>query len=171
MKSEKYARIKFQLSKTGLLGITYKTKDLLRRNKELQKDLEGLKQEAHHLVQSVLANPENQNLLRPSPPHTVTSPMVTATATTPTMVVAAPANTATLIQAPNPTENSDFNRILSGIYDFELPSVILAPVLEPYDPNLAGLATHPQPQPADPHQNNSFLSSSSSPPRKRPKMK
>jgi len=163
LKSEKYARIKFQLSKTGLLGITYKTKELLRKNKELQKDLDGLKQQAHHLVQSVLANPENQNLLRGSSHDTASTARAIASSTSAAAAAAivVPQSTA------GSTESSDFNRILSGIYDFELPSVILAPVLEQaFDPN-ASL------NPINPDQLlNSFPSvSSSSPPRKRPKMK
>ena len=170
LKSEKYARIKLQLSKTGLLGITYKTKELLRQNKELQKDLDGLKQQAHHLVQSVLANPENQNLIRGSPHHTAaTTVAAIASSTSAASAIMVPQSTAgSFIQTPNTStaESSDFNRILSGIYDFELPSVILAPVLDPFDPT----SLNPIHQPADQLLNSFPSVSSSSPPRKRPKI-
>ena len=76
---------------------------------------------------------------------------------------------ATMI-ATNPSDGVDFNRILSGIYDYELPSVILAPVT--MDQVIQDNSMPGAPSNLGENQLNNFPSvSSSSPPRKRPKIK
>ena len=113
-KSERYFRTKYFLSKSGLLGITNKTAELLKKNKELQEELDIFKQQTNAFVQSVSSNPENQALMRQQQqqPSHPTSAMV-----------------------PENEGSSDFTSILSGIYDFELPSVILAPAINLNDGN------------------------------------
>ena len=63
--------------------------------------MDSLKAETAEFVQSVMANPSNQALIRPG---TVSN------------------------QASTLSNETDFAGILSGIYDLELPSIILAPV-------------------------------------------
>ena len=152
------------------MGITNKTAELLRKNKELQKDLDGLKHQTNAFVHSVLSNPENQNMLKgPSPISRSVEIVSPAPAmATPAVMVAQPA---TMI-ATNASENADFNRILSGIYDFELPSVILAPVAMDQV-----LQENSLPGASNLGENHAVATnfspsvSSSSPPRKRPKIK
>ena len=91
------------------MSITNKTADLLKQNKQVQHDIDSLKQETEDFVQSVLRNPANQNLMNKNNHQTLTQ---TITEDTPA----------------SETDNSEFANILSGIYDFELPSVILAPL-------------------------------------------
>jgi hypothetical protein len=105
MKSDRFARTKDLLSKSGMLGITLKTADLLKRNNQFQTDLRSLKEETNAFVDSVMANPENQSLLNKLP------------AKQPSTVV-----TTTALVGDNFC--SDFN----GIFDLELPNVILAPI-------------------------------------------
>ncbi|XP_076051983.1 uncharacterized protein LOC143031698 [Oratosquilla oratoria] len=51
------------LRESGLLGITMKTAELLRKNQELQREIEQLQAETRKFVVSVLSNPENRPLL------------------------------------------------------------------------------------------------------------
>ena len=90
------------------MSITNKTADLLKQNKQVQHDIDALKQQTEDFVQSVLRNPANQNLMSKNS-QTLNSAVTEDT----------PASE---------TDNSEFANILSGIYDFELPSVILAPL-------------------------------------------
>lgn len=128
-KSQRYARTKYFLSKTGLLGIADTTKELLKKNKQLQKDLDGFKQQTEAFVESVLLNPQNAGLLPMNSNQnsmnsfevvlqstTGNSPPINSGLATPILTSAAAA------------ETSDFANILSGIYDFEVPNMILAPL-------------------------------------------
>ena len=90
------------------MSITNKTADLLKQNKQVQNDLDSLKQQTDEFVQSVLRNPANQTLINKNNPTLNSAVNVDTTA--------------------SETDNSEFANILSGIYDFELPSVILAPL-------------------------------------------
>merc|ERR1712018_651365 len=128
-KRERYARTKYILSKTGLLGIADKTKELLKKNKQLQKDLDSLKQETEAFLQCVLGNPQNQGLVVKQKQVLQGTLDITTASSAPMMSV----NTSTTSMASMDT--SDFAGILSGIYDIELPSVILAPL--PVDPIFA----------------------------------
>jgi len=146
-RSERYARTKYFLSKTGLLSITNKTADLLKQNKQVQHEIDDLKQQTEDFVQSVLRNPANQNFMNKNNSQALNS-AVTAEDT--------PASE---------TDNSEFANILSGIYDFELPSVILAPL------NVEQVLM-PEDQLASLDQINSMPNSNdnSGPPSKRPKL-
>ena len=59
----RYARTAEILSKSGLLDITMKTAELMKKNKQLNKELMTLKAETAAFVKDVLANPENQRLV------------------------------------------------------------------------------------------------------------
>ena len=160
-KSERYARTKYILSKTGLLGIADKTKELLKKNKQLQKDLDSLKQETEAFLQCVLNNPQNQGLVVKQKQVLQGTLDISTASSAPMMSV----NTSTTSMASMDT--SDFAGILSGIYDIELPSVILAPL--PVDPIFAC----PEPIVSAPSDNvaNQFGMNTTppSPPRKRMK--
>merc|ERR1712020_419417 len=59
-KQERLTRTAQVLSESGLLDVTLQTADLLRKNQELQKDIDKLKEETQAFVESVLRNPENR---------------------------------------------------------------------------------------------------------------
>ena len=129
------------------MSITNKTADLLKQNKQVQHEIDDLKQQTEDFVQSVLRNPANQNFMNKNNSQALNS-AVTAEDT--------PASE---------TDNSEFANILSGIYDFELPSVILAPL------NVEQVLM-PEDQLASLDQINSMPNSNdnSGPPSKRPKL-
>lgn len=66
VKKAKFERTADILAKSGLLDVTMKTADLIRKNQQLQNEITDLKSEASDFVKSVLANPENQKLLAKS---------------------------------------------------------------------------------------------------------
>ena len=97
------------LSKSGLLSITNGTADLLKQNKQIQTEIDLLKQQTDDFVKSVLKNPANQ-----APYNMKENPSL---------------NSATAVDTEtSEADNSEFANILSGIYDFELPSVIFEPL-------------------------------------------
>ncbi|XP_042211537.1 CLOCK-interacting pacemaker-like [Homarus americanus] len=51
------------LRQSGLLNITMKTAELLRKNQVLQREIENLQRETRTFVLSVLSNPENRHIL------------------------------------------------------------------------------------------------------------
>ena len=55
------------LSRSGLMDVTMRTADLLRKNQQLGRDLAALKRETQTFVNSVLANPENAHLVGKMP--------------------------------------------------------------------------------------------------------
>ena len=144
-----------------MLGIADKTKELLKKNKQLQKDLDSLKQETEAFLQCVLNNPQNQGLVVKQKQGLQGTLENSTASSVPMMSV----NTSTTSMASMDT--SDFAGILSGIYDIELPSVILAPL--PVDPIFAC----PEPIVSAPSDNvaNQFGMNTTppSPPRKRMK--
>ena len=113
------------LSKTGLLGIADTTKDLLKKNRQLQKDIDSLKQQTEAFAQSVLSNQQNRGLLKQNQSPTPNiQQLCNTTSSVATPIFAACTSGPMMSQA----DSTEFASILSGIYDFELPSVILAPV-------------------------------------------
>ncbi|KAK4295337.1 hypothetical protein Pmani_032093 [Petrolisthes manimaculis] len=60
---KRFLRTAEALRQSGLLNITMKTADLLRKNQELQREIENLQQETKTFVLSVLSNPENRHIL------------------------------------------------------------------------------------------------------------
>jgi len=144
-RSERYARTKYFLSKNGLLNITNNTADLIKKNKELQQELDSLKQQTESFVDSVFANSSVQT--NHSPPGgaptnagTLGSNSMTNSGHHPLSAVANSRAGVSGVHANSGDgnggndfghsmmDNNDFTSILSGIYDFELPSVILAPI-------------------------------------------
>ena len=129
-RSERYARTKYFLSKSGLLSITNKTAELLKKNKQLQEELDTLKVQTESLVREVMANPSNSQLRQSGAPAPGRGPA----SADPSAVVSSQQPSSSQITGLGSTvgshheNSSDFTSILSGIYDFELPSVILAPV-------------------------------------------
>lgn len=63
-KKQRYLKTAAALRQSGLLDITMKTADLLRKNQELQKSIEALQNETRNFVTSVLSNKENRPLLQ-----------------------------------------------------------------------------------------------------------
>ncbi|KAK7016233.1 hypothetical protein SK128_024793 [Halocaridina rubra] len=59
----RFMRTAEALRHSGLLDITMKTAELLRKNHELQKEIENLQKETRKFVLSVLNNPENRPIL------------------------------------------------------------------------------------------------------------
>ena len=59
-KRARFERTADILAKSGLLDITMKTADLIRKNQQAQSELVQLKAEIEQFTKSVLANPENQ---------------------------------------------------------------------------------------------------------------
>ena len=140
-----------------MLGIADKTKELLKKNKQLQKDLDNLKEETDAFLQCVLNNPQNQGLVVKQKQVLQGTLDISTASSAPMMSV----NTSTTSMAS--VDASDFAGILSGIYDIELPSVILAPL--PVDPIFAC------PEPPSDNITNQFAMNLTppSPPRKRMK--
>lgn len=62
-RKQRYLKTASALRQSGLLDITMKTADLLRKNQELQRSIEALQQETRDFVTSVLSNKENRPLL------------------------------------------------------------------------------------------------------------
>lgn len=153
-KSERYARTKYILSKTGLLGIADKTKELLKKNKQLQKDIDSFKQQTETFLQCVLANPQNQRLVEQNQPLQNIVENVQISSATSTLA----ANTSSTMAS---VDSSEFAGMLSGIFDIELPNVIFA--------NLPMDNTFPTSEPITSDSQFNLMASPSSPPRKRVK--
>jgi len=60
-KRARFERTADMLARSGLLDITMKTAELLRSNQQARQDLINLKIEINQFMESVLANPENQD--------------------------------------------------------------------------------------------------------------
>lgn len=60
---KRFLRTAEVLRQTGLLDITMKTAELLRKNQELQQEIENLQRKTRSFVLSVLSNPENRHIL------------------------------------------------------------------------------------------------------------
>ncbi|XP_068224332.1 uncharacterized protein Cipc [Palaemon carinicauda] len=60
---KRFLRTAEALRHSGLLDITMKTAELLRKNQDLQKEIENLQKETRSFVLSVLTNPENRPVL------------------------------------------------------------------------------------------------------------
>lgn len=75
-KRAKFERTADMLAKSGLLDITMKTAELLRSNQQARQDLVQLKVEIDEFMESVLANPENQDpTLHPARNMFATNPL------------------------------------------------------------------------------------------------
>ena len=87
--------------------------------------MDGFKQQTEAFVGSVLLNPQNAGLLPINNQNTMNSFEIL-----PTTGNSPPINSglATPILTSAAAETSDLANILSGIYDFEVPSMILAPL-------------------------------------------
>ena len=109
LKIDRYRRTKQLLSESGLLSVTNRTADLLKQNKQVNNDIELLRQQTEDFVKSVQRNPANQALL-----NNLNNPTLNSIAN---------------VDTASESDNTEFANILSGIYDFELPSVILAPLM------------------------------------------
>ncbi|XP_045611018.1 uncharacterized protein Cipc isoform X2 [Procambarus clarkii] len=59
----RFMRTAEALRQSGLLDITMKTAELLRKNQKLQREIENLQKETRSFVLSVLSNPENRHIL------------------------------------------------------------------------------------------------------------
>ncbi|CAL4072275.1 unnamed protein product [Meganyctiphanes norvegica] len=62
-RKQRYLKTASALRESGLLSITMKTAELLRKNQELQRNIESLQNETRNFVTSVLSNKENRPLL------------------------------------------------------------------------------------------------------------
>ena len=91
------------------MSVTNRTADLLKQNKLVNNDIEALRQQTEDFVKSVQRNPANQALL-----NNLNNPTLNSIAN---------------VDTASESDNTEFANILSGIYDFELPSVILAPLM------------------------------------------
>lgn len=60
---KRFLRTAEALRQSGLLDITMKTADLLRKNQQLQREIEDLQRQTKKFVLSVLSNPENSHIL------------------------------------------------------------------------------------------------------------
>ncbi|MPC37669.1 transcription factor GTE2-like isoform X2 [Portunus trituberculatus] len=60
---KRFLRTAEALRQSGLLDITMKTADLLRKNQQLQREIEDLQKQTKKFVLSVLSNPENSHIL------------------------------------------------------------------------------------------------------------
>ena len=60
MRRQRLAKTANLLNKSGLLGITLRTAELLRKNKQLEKDLAQFRREAEAFAQDVMSNHENR---------------------------------------------------------------------------------------------------------------
>lgn len=63
MRRRRFMRTAEALRQSGLLDITLKTAELLRKNQALQQEIETLQKETRSFVLSVLSNPENRHIL------------------------------------------------------------------------------------------------------------
>ena len=109
VKIDRYRRTKQFLHDSGLLSVTNRTADLLKQNKVVNNDIELLRQQTEDFVKSVQRNPANQALI-----NNLNNPTLNSIAN---------------VDTASESDNTEFANILSGIYDFELPSVILAPLM------------------------------------------
>lgn len=60
-RKRRFNRTRDALERSGLMGITMKTADLLKSNETLERDIEKLKRETEQLLQAVLKNPGNEH--------------------------------------------------------------------------------------------------------------
>lgn len=60
VKCRRYKRTQEALQSSGLLDVTMKTAELIKRNRQLQKDIQDFKKETVEFLKSVLRNPENK---------------------------------------------------------------------------------------------------------------
>lgn len=60
---KRFLRTAEALRQSGLLGVTMKTAELLRKNHDLQREIEDLQRQTKNFVLSVLSNPENRHIL------------------------------------------------------------------------------------------------------------
>lgn len=60
VKCKRYKRTQEALQSSGLLDVTMKTAELIKRNRQLQKDIQDFKKETVEFLKSVLRNPENK---------------------------------------------------------------------------------------------------------------
>lgn len=62
LKAKRYNKTAEALKMSGLMDITMKTADLLKKNKQLQTEMDNLKKDSSSFLQSVLENPENHHI-------------------------------------------------------------------------------------------------------------
>lgn len=62
LKAKRYNKTAEALKMSGLMDITMKTADLLKKNKQLQTEMDSLKKDSSNFLQSVLENPENHHI-------------------------------------------------------------------------------------------------------------
>ncbi|XP_052105141.1 uncharacterized protein LOC127738084 isoform X2 [Mytilus californianus] len=62
LKAKRYNKTAEALKMSGLMDITMKTADLLKKNKQLQSEMDSLKKDSSNFLQSVLENPENHHI-------------------------------------------------------------------------------------------------------------
>lgn len=62
LKAKRYNKTAEALKMSGLMDITMKTAELLKKNKELQKEMDKLKRDSKEFLQTVLDNPENHQI-------------------------------------------------------------------------------------------------------------
>lgn len=60
VKCKRYKRTQEALQSSGLLDVTMKTAELIKRNRQLQKDIQDFKKETVEFLKSVMRNPENK---------------------------------------------------------------------------------------------------------------
>ncbi len=61
-RKKRFNRTRDALEKSGLMGITLKTADLLKSNQSLEREIMDLKKETEKLLQAILRNPGNERL-------------------------------------------------------------------------------------------------------------
>ena len=61
-RKKRFNRTRDALESSGLMGITMKTADLLKKNESLEKEILKLKRETESLLQAILLNPGNEHL-------------------------------------------------------------------------------------------------------------
>lgn len=64
VKCKRYKRTHEALQSSGLLDVTMKTAELMKRNRQLQKDIKDFKKETVEFLKSVLQNPENKEYVK-----------------------------------------------------------------------------------------------------------
>lgn len=69
LKYRRYNKTAEALKMSGLMDITMKTADLLKKNKQLEKEIDLLKKDSKDFFQSVLDNPENHIIRDTYFPH------------------------------------------------------------------------------------------------------
>ncbi|XP_063429224.1 CLOCK-interacting pacemaker-like isoform X2 [Mytilus trossulus] len=72
LKAKRYNKTAEALKMSGLMDITMKTADLLKKNKQLQTEMDNLKKDSSSFLQSVLENPENHHIKDTYFPHLTT---------------------------------------------------------------------------------------------------